>query len=215
MADEKVTTRHNEVVKAVYELCKESGVYEDIYADHIAADQPYVTQVIHSLHTREEPEIMSYRPDVWAKISRTNGIDAYEVWDSQSEEASIADILLAALTADIKTMSVICFDDKSIVRARKLVILSRIHDSKGRLLLEPSNGVLRYVVQAGKDELADYSVLKQSLAKKLDFHIGSLQKVSGTYQKESNCGRGNHDWIRSRGNYLKCTKCGATKTITT
>lgn len=211
MVEEKASTRHNRVVKALYELCKGSGIYKDVSADHITTDAPYTSLVVLSHHTRGQPELFTYNPDVWGELRKTNKIDVYEVWDSQTDEASISDVLLSALTLNIGTLSIVCFDGETKALAHKLVkiILNSVRNPKGEFLLDPSEA-LPYVVELTAAETASDVTMKEALAGSLN--LNPENGIKASYEKGRTCGKGNHQWVR-RGNYEVCTKCHSSKTV--
>lgn len=211
LVEEIVSTRHNRAVKALYDLCKESGIYKEVNADHVATDSPYTSLVVLSHHTRGQPELLTYNPDVWGKLRKTNKIDVYEVWDSQSDEASISDVLLSALTLNIGTLSIVCFDGETKTFAHKLVkiILNSVRNSNGEPLLDPSEA-LPYIVELTAAEPVSDAAMKEALAESLN--LSPENGIKAPYEKGRTCGKGNHQWVR-RGNYEVCTRCHSSKTV--
>lgn len=156
------------------------------------------------------PALVPYHPDVWARIRRSNRIDVYEVWDSQSDSDSVEDLVLSALTPNVETLSIVCFEPDTASYARDLVstILGSMYDSKGNRFLDPSE-VAPYIVLV-PSALSD-SKLEGFLATKLNLQT-EKDAEHLPYMKGKSCGRGNHHYVR-RGNYMKCTVCGSSKTI--
>jgi hypothetical protein len=133
--------RHDLVVKVAYDLCKANSNYEVVYGDlPDTLFKPIVIPAGPQDSPGKEAVSFSYdfRPDVWARL-RSGGVDVIEIWDEQSEAGAVQDFVLAALTPGIATLSIVCFDQKTVNHARDLAtfLLSSIHDGKGRGLLDP------------------------------------------------------------------------------
>jgi hypothetical protein len=203
-------TRHNNVVTTLYDLCKTHASYSEVYADNVGVGyKPLDIVAPHPKGIR--PTVYSYHPDVWARIRRSSNIDVYEVWDSQTVSDCVEDVVLSALTPNIYTLSIICFDSEAANLAKELVstVLASIHDAKGNRLLDPSK-VLPYVVLIPAN-LSD-SQLQNFLGTKLSLQTGNVGLTTVAYRRGRSCGRGNHHYVR-QGSYMKCTKCGSLKTI--
>lgn len=203
-----MVSRHNEAVKALYELCKKLPSYSEVFADSIGVDyRPIDIVAPHAKGVR--PVVYPYHPDVWARLKRTNRIDAIEVWDSQSASDSVEDLVLSALTPNIETLSIVCFDSETSELAKELTstILSSIHTSKGRRLLNPSD-VMQYIVLVPEGFTGNE--LRNFLGKSLYLTEGTRSTKAGSYVKGKSCGRGNHNYVR-QGTYMKCTKCKSTR----
>ena len=136
--------RHDRVVKIAYDLCKASAIYKVVYGD---LPKTLFKPIVISAGPRgsrgkEDTRSLGYefRPDVWGKL-RSGGVDVIEIWDEQSEAGGVQDFVLTALTPGITTLSIICFDQKTVDHAQELAtfLLSSIHDEKGRKLLDPEH----------------------------------------------------------------------------
>ena len=158
-------TRHDKVIRILYELCK--PFYRETYADHIN-DPNYKIIPIHSGYKLDTPETYQYRPDLWCR--RKNGkIDIFEVWDSQTKEASEIDILLSALTQDVSSLSIVCFDEESRDLARKLskVILTSIYNKSGEPLLSHQD-VVPWIIMIPHEIRNDSNKTREFLRDKLE-----------------------------------------------
>ena len=164
-------TIHDRVVKTLFRLANQHASYKEVYADNIGVTfKPlFVTSPpAKGVH----PDVQPYNPDVWAKL-RNNTIDVYEVWDSQGERERrsdcVEDILLPALTENIGTLSIVCFDQQTAEFARKLtrIILPQVADGQGTPKLDTSN-VLQYVVVIPQNIQGSESKMAQFLSQKLN-----------------------------------------------
>jgi hypothetical protein len=160
--------RHDKVIDVLFTLAKSFKPYHRVYADHISKDYKPIT--IFSSQKRGQAQVLSYYPDLWCKIEKTNKIDVFEVWDSQSEDACVTDIVLAALTPNVQLLYVICFDKEQYDLALKLVkvILTTLFNDEGKPLLEPSE-VAKYVTLIPDEVVEDNRKLKKFLHDELDF----------------------------------------------
>lgn len=134
--------RHNRAVKIAYDLCKASSNYEAVYGD---LPNTLFKPIVISARPPSSPEkkgavpfAYEFRPDVWGKL-HSGGVDVIEIWDEQSEAGAVQDFVLAGLTPGITTLSIVCFDQKTVDHARELAtfLLSSLHDEGGRRLLDP------------------------------------------------------------------------------
>jgi hypothetical protein len=174
------------VVGILYELAKKNNSYKESYADHIGvAFQPL--EIISPPVKGVRPEIHQYNPDMWAKL-KNNTIDVYEVWDSQSEFSRqadcVQDILLPALTQNIATLSIVCFDQDAADFARRLgrIILPSIHDEHGKMKLDPSE-MLPYVIAIPEEIQTSRTQMKAFLSKKLYLPSGGGKQGETTKAK--------------------------------
>ena len=165
-------TIHDKVVRILYGLAKRHTPYKEVWADQIGvpfkpllAIGPYVKGV--------RPDVQPYNPDIWAKL-RNNTFDVYEVWDSQGEKERrsdcVEDVLLPALTENVGTLSIVCFDQETAEFARKLVriILPSVTDGQGAARLDLSS-VLPYVVVVPQNIQKSTAKIELFLRQKLDF----------------------------------------------
>jgi hypothetical protein len=159
--------RHNKVVKVLFELSKNYKSYRKVYAHHIS--QNYKPLQILSSQKRGEAEVYAYNPDLWCKW-KNNKIDIYEVWDNQTEDACVGDIVLAALTQDVYMIYIVCFSKRQYNLARKLVrvLLSSLFDEEGNALLDPSE-VTKYLTLIPDEAMKDDGKLRKFLHDKLKF----------------------------------------------
>ena len=162
-------TRHDVAVRILYELCKPLSYYSEVHADHIQ-DEEYKNIDLLAPHKRGVSEaVSSYTPDVWCRTRSTNRIDVYEVWDGQSDSDSVEDILFAALTPGIYTLSIVCFEKETKDFATKLakIILNSIHNAKGEPLLD-AGSVLPYIVYLQPSDWKDEVIMRQELKRALN-----------------------------------------------
>jgi len=172
-------SRHDRVVGIVHELCDGANFYKegDVHADHLGFSYKPIDIISPSSKVRRG-ELHISNPDVWAKHSSNNKIDIYEVWDGQSEPEDVRDIVFAALTPNICSLAIICFDEKTAALAKRLsiIILSAIHDELGDLLLDPRNvDVITISTKARRSDSAMHSFIMDAL----DFErlSGRLSKI--------------------------------------
>lgn len=162
-------SKHDQVVEILYQLSKNYKSYNKVCADHVSVSS-YKRIPILSRNQRGKSEVHQYRPDLWCRYGRTNKIEVFEVWDNQSEDACVEDILFAALTPNIELLYIICFNKGQYELAKTLVkvILSSLFDEDGNLLLEPP-GILRYVKLLPKNIISNNYAIKRFLQKELEF----------------------------------------------
>ncbi len=162
---EKETKRHNKVIEILFELCKKYNNYKDVYADHI--NEKYKKIPILS---NNKKILYNYQPDIWCKLKSNNKKEIFEVWDSQSEDACVGDILLSALTEDINFIYIICFEKSQYDLALKLVeiVLSSIFNEKGEHLL-PYLEIKKYITLIPEEIIDDENKVKNYLHDKLKF----------------------------------------------
>lgn len=142
--------------------------YGKVYADHIS--KAYKTINILSHPKRGAADVYPYYPDLWCRAKRTNKIHIFEVWDSQTEEACIADIVLAAPTPDVEELYIICLQKEQYELALRLVkvVLVSLLGEEERPLLDPTE-VTKYVTFVPERVLEDERRLKKFLHDELDF----------------------------------------------
>jgi len=160
-------SRHDRVVEILYNLAKK--IYEISYAYNISEYE--TIDIITKSHKRRAAITYPYSPDLWCKDKRTGRIDVYEVWDKQLPDACVGDIVLSALTPNIDTLSIICFDKKQEELAHKLaeVILYSLFDDKRQFLLNP-NLVKPYITLIPKDIQNNVVKIEDYLREKLKLH---------------------------------------------
>ena len=112
--------RHDTVVSIIYNLAKKDSDYQEVYADHISVGYETI-DLKTKYHKRKAAMTYQYTPDIWCKYKRNRKIDIYEIWDNQLREACVEDILFSALTPNIETLSIICFEKKQYDLACELV----------------------------------------------------------------------------------------------
>jgi hypothetical protein len=141
-------------------------VYEEVYADHLGVPYRSIT-IKEQIHRRGTPEVHSFSPDIWCRYN--NKTDVIEVWDEQSDDASVADVILPALVEKISTLSIICFDDETEKLAKKLskVILSSVHNEGGDPLLPLSN-ISKYILRIPDDIQRDQTKMKDYFKEELN-----------------------------------------------
>lgn len=167
----KHRTIHDRVVQILYDLAKKHKSYKEVCADNIGVHfRPLDVISPHSKGVR--PEVLPYNPDVWGKL-RNNTLDVYEVWDSQGEWGRAADcvqdILFPALTEDIATLSIVCFDQGTADYAKRLarIILPSVMDGQGSVRLD-TKSVLPFVVTIPNDIQNSVAKMEQFLGAKLN-----------------------------------------------
>jgi hypothetical protein len=155
---------HDEIVEILAELCEENG-YVKICAHHVSEGYEPLIVV---LPRRGRPLAENFYPDVWAETKRRL-IDIYEVWHTESELDAVQDILFSALTKNIQYLHIICTGQNiTKERAGDLVdlILSKIHDEKGKHLLHPD---YVYVASVPEEMQGNKRAIKRHLRKALGF----------------------------------------------
>lgn len=151
--------RHDRVVEILYGVCKAQGSYRIVYADHLKV--PFKPIMITSATEGEGLQTHPFKPDVWAK--RPNRlVDVFEVWDEQSDAGAVQNLLLSALTPKLATMTIICFDQISVDKARKLatLVLSSVFNKEGKMLLNPAEVSRRVILISEKIQNDDAAVKK-------------------------------------------------------
>jgi len=156
--------RHDRVVEILYGVCRAHRSYKEVFADHVNArfkpiEIPWSDGGGHSYH---------FKPDVWARYPDRK-VDVIEVWDEQSEAGGIQDMTLTAITPGLESMTIICFDQSAVEKAKELagVVLSSVHNSRGGFLLDPAEVMRQTVLVPEKiqsDDAAIKSLLKEGLA---------------------------------------------------
>jgi hypothetical protein len=125
---------HDKVVRILYELCKSNKEYSNVYADHIAENyQPII--IVPSTKKTQEVATLKYNPDIWAECKNSK-IDVFEVWDKETENECIADMVLFALTKNNRYLHIVCFDEEHKKLAEKLdkIILDTVCNEGGKYL---------------------------------------------------------------------------------
>lgn len=158
--------RHDRIIEILFDLLKNDEDYKKRNADHI--EENYKSINILSNNNRGPSKNREYNPDIWCQLKKTNEIDIIEIWDSQSREACVEDILFSALTPNVCTLSIICFEKKQQKLASELVklLLSSLFNDEGELLLEP-NKVLPYIILISEEIINDDNKIKELLRSEL------------------------------------------------
>jgi len=157
--------RHDRVVEILYGVCRAHRPYTAVYADHLRA--PFKPIGIPAGKGGEVSKVYHFRPDVWARLS--NGkIDVIEVWDEQSEAGGVQDLILTALTPRLNSMTIVCFDEAAVAKAKELAsaVLSAAYNGSGSLLLDPSE-VARRVILVPEKIQSDDAAIKQLVKDRL------------------------------------------------
>lgn len=161
--------RHNRIIKVLFELSKNYSPYTKVHADHISKEYKPINII--SSQKRGGAEVVPYYPDLWCR-TKTNNIDIFEVWDSQTDDlkACVTDIVLAALTPNVRYLYIVCFEQEQCDLARKLakVILTSLFNEDRTLLLESSQ-VKKNVTLIPNEILDEERKLRKFLDQKLEF----------------------------------------------
>jgi len=156
---------HDRIVDLLYSLVKDDKkTYKETHDD----------STINPIHIHVGREVVPYHPDIWAKTRKKNEIDIYEVWNTEDERSACSDILHAACTDNIRSLSIVCvrnprFKDPWTVKYAKTicrVFLDHLRNKSGALLLEITEV---YFAEIGKDDIKDDNKIKRSLKAQLDF----------------------------------------------
>jgi hypothetical protein len=161
-----LASRHDRTVEILYGLCKAHRSYTEVYADHLKTPfKPIALKPPAGGKSQGEQHL--FKPDVWAK-TRDDRVDLFEVWDEQSEAGGVMDVSLAALTPNVASLSIVCFDKTTVYNAKSLAltILSSIHNERGENPLDPSD-VVRRVISIPAYVQNEDAALKSLLADKL------------------------------------------------
>lgn len=84
----------------------------------------------------------NFYPDIWAKGGRLGMTDVFEVWDSESEDSAIADILHAALVSQGRWLGILCtgrvINGNDALELCKF-LSEKLHGMKGNKILDTPN----------------------------------------------------------------------------
>lgn len=157
--------RHDRVIEILFGICKAHRSYKEVYADHLRT--PFKPIMIPSAEESGRPQSYKFRPDVWARLP-SKKIDVLEVWDEQSEAGGVQDLILTALTPGLATLTIICFDQMSVDKAKGLArtVLSSVYSKNGEVLLSPDD-VARRVILIPEGIQNDDTAIKEFLKDKL------------------------------------------------
>ncbi len=164
---------HNKIVNILFELCRETKtdagkpVYSSIFAHHISREYKPIILSAHA--TQHKPFARNYYPDVWAKVKRTEKVDVYEVWHSETETEAIEDILFSSLVKGIRYFHIVCTGENLTKKDTKelvALILKRMRDEKGNQLLGLSNV---YITELPERIWGDGTKTSEYLKKELRF----------------------------------------------
>jgi hypothetical protein len=95
---------HNNVVDAIDEALTESG-----YEVSRGTALPFPSVLERFGHRR-------LMPDLWAKKKDSKQYDVYEVWDSESSGGAISEVMRAALTPNVRSLSIVLIENERLAR---------------------------------------------------------------------------------------------------
>jgi hypothetical protein len=98
---------HSLVIDALEDLVEDYRDYDDSEI-HLGEDFPYPALI----PTGKSSHLsLRYKPDLWVKWQAKKRYDIYEVWDNETEEKAVFEILRVAYTPWVKYYSIICISD--------------------------------------------------------------------------------------------------------
>lgn len=159
--------RHDKAVKILLELASNYKPYGEVFA---YKSRDYKMIPIISSHKRGKVVGYPYNPDLWCKYKKSSKVDIFEVWNKQTDDACVDDIVLAALTPNVKSLYIVCLEKSRHELAQTLVkvILSSLFNQKKQYLLDPSE-VMRYVKLIPNEILKDDRKMRKFLHDELEF----------------------------------------------
>jgi len=169
---EEETKRHNKIIEVLFELSKEFKGYKEVHADHIPNISKGEIIQICSKPNKSDAKIgitscFNYRPDLWCE-KKGNKIDIFEVWDSQSQEACVEDVLFSALAPNIDYLCIICFNEyeANIAKSLTKLILPHLLNKNENPLLDQNRVLVTFI---SEEILNDKDKLKKYLHDELKF----------------------------------------------